>query len=57
MWETDCVQFWRTGLPFELRNVVTAEHERFVSRFATEHQLSVQRFGTTVRFSFEPPSN
>jgi hypothetical protein len=28
MWETDCVQFWRTGLSFELRNVTTAEHDQ-----------------------------
>ncbi len=52
MWETDCVQFWRTGLPFELRNVTTAEHDAFVERFASAHQLSVEREGNTVIFSF-----
>jgi hypothetical protein len=50
MWETDCVQFWRTGLSFELRNVTTAEHDEFVRRFALAHQLATEREGTTVRF-------
>lgn len=52
MWETDCTQFWRTGLPFELRNVTTPEHEAFVQRFADEHQLLAEREGTTVQFRF-----
>ena len=50
-WETDCVQFWRTGMPFELRNVITAEHDEFVQRFAAAHQLLLEREGSTVRFS------
>ncbi len=52
MWETDCVQFWRTGLPFELRNVTTDEHDAFVQRFAEAHQLTVERYGNTVCFGF-----
>ena len=50
MWETDCMQFWRTGLPFELRNVSTAAHEEFVREFADSHQLTVEREGTIARF-------
>jgi hypothetical protein len=50
MWETDCVQFWRTGLPFELRSVTTAEHDEFVQRFAQAHQLRVEREGSVARF-------
>ena len=53
MWEMDCVQFWRTGLPFELRNVTTQEHEAFVERFASAHQLTVEQSGSTVLFGFD----
>ena len=52
MWETDCIQFWRTGLPFELRNVTQPEHESFVVGFAAANQLTVEREGTTVLFTF-----
>jgi hypothetical protein len=57
MWEMDCVQFWRTGLPFELRNVTTDEHAAFVERFAAAHQLTVQREGSNVQFGFGAPPN
>jgi hypothetical protein len=57
MWEMDCVQFWRTGLPFELRNVTTEEHEAFVERFASAHQLTVEQYGSTVLFGFDGLSN
>lgn len=54
LWETDCLQFWRAGLPFQLRDVSTAEHDRFVRQFAAAHDLEVTRDGSTVLF--EPRS-
>jgi hypothetical protein len=55
MWDTDCVQYWRAGLPFELRNVVLPEHHAFVEQFAAAHGLRVSRENTTVVFTFEEP--
>jgi hypothetical protein len=50
LWETDCIQFWRAGQPFQLRDVSTEEHYLFVARFAGAHDLDVSRDGTTVTF-------
>jgi hypothetical protein len=50
MWEADCVQFWRAGQPFELREVTEEEHYLFVAQFAAAHDLAVSREGTTVTF-------
>lgn len=50
LWETDCVQFWRAGMPFALKDVSTEEHFLFVARFSHAHDLSVVREGTTVTF-------
>ena len=50
MWETDCMQFWRAGLPFELRDVVDDAHYMFVARFAAAHDLNVSREGASVIF-------
>jgi hypothetical protein len=54
LWETDCLQFWRAGQPFELRDVSTEEHFLFVARFAKAHELEVRRDGTTVIFQPAP---
>jgi hypothetical protein len=51
LWETDCVQFWRAGQPFELRDVSTEDHHMFVARFANMHNLDVSRDGDRVVFS------
>ena len=50
LWEADCVQFWRAGLPFELRDVTEDEHYIFVAQFSAAHDLAVTRDGTTVVF-------
>ena len=50
LWETDCMQFWRAGLPFELRDVTEEGHYMFVAQFAAAHDLAVMREGTTVVF-------
>ena len=55
LWETDCMQFWRAGLPFELRDVTEEAHYLFVARFSAAHDLVVSREGTTV--VFEPMPN
>ena len=51
LWEADCLQFWRAGLPFELRDVTEEEHYLFVARFSAAHDLVVSREDTTVVFS------
>lgn len=51
LWETDCLQFWRAGRPFELRDVCTDDHFQFVAQFAKAHHLEVQRDGERVYFS------
>ena len=55
LWETDCVQFWRAGLPFELRDVTEESHYLFVARFSAAHDLVVSREGTSV--IFRPTAN
>ncbi|HTG44568.1 MAG TPA: hypothetical protein VK633_08550 [Verrucomicrobiae bacterium] len=52
MWEIDCIQFWRAGLPFQVRNVVTPEHEKFISDFAASHGLLIERAGPVAVFVF-----
>ena len=54
LWETDCVEFWRAGLPFELRDVTEEAHYLFVARFSAAHDLVVSREGTTVVFRAVP---
>ena len=49
------MQFWRAGLPFELRDVTEEAHYLFVARFSAAHDLVVSREGTTV--VFEPMPN
>jgi hypothetical protein len=50
LWETDCLQFWRTGQSFELRDVSAEEHFLFIARFSKAHELAVRREGNTVVF-------
>ena len=50
LWETDCLQFWRAGQPFELRDVRLDEHFRFVAQFSAAHELEVTREGDRVTF-------
>lgn len=50
LWETDCLQFWRAGQPFELRDVSTQDHISFVSQFANAHELEVERDGESIVF-------
>lgn len=51
LWETDCIQFWRAGQPFELRDISTEDHYLFVARFSAAHHLDVSRAGGTVTFT------
>jgi len=53
LWEADCLQFWRAGLPFEVRDVTEEAHYLFVARFSAAHDLVVSREGTSVVFSPE----
>ena len=50
LWESDCLQFWRAGQPFELRDVCTDDHFQFVSQFAKAHELEAECEGETVYF-------
>ena len=51
MWQIDCQNFWRAGLPFEVRDISTDEEIRFVETFATSHHLTYKRQGSTVLFA------
>lgn len=55
LWETDCIQFWRAGQPFQLRDVSTEEHFLFIAQFSNAHNIAVRRDGTVV--TFEPRLN
>lgn len=54
LWETDCLQFWRAGLPFQLRDVTSEDHFLFVARFAKAHNLDIRQDGSTVTFEPRP---
>ena len=54
MWQIDCQNFWRAGLPFEIRDICKDEDIRFIETFATSHNLSYKRQGTTVLFPAAP---
>jgi hypothetical protein len=55
LWQIDCEEFRKVGRPFELRDVTTPEHEKFVEVFSVRHGLWTEREGTTVRFSQKSP--
>jgi hypothetical protein len=50
MWQMDCQNFWRAGLPFEVRNVSEEEDVRFIETFASSHSLNYVRNGETAYF-------
>ena len=50
LWETDCIQFWRAGHPFELRDVSAEDHYQFIASFARAHDLEVRHEGSTITF-------
>jgi hypothetical protein len=50
MWQIDCEEFRKVGRSFELRDVSTPQHERFIEAFSTKHRLTTEREGSTVRF-------
>lgn len=50
-WQMQCGNFANNGLAFDLRDVTTEEHLRFVEVFAKHYGLNVEREGTTVTFS------
>jgi len=54
LWQIDCEEFRKVGRPFELRDVTTPEHEKFVEVFSVRHGLATEREGTTVRFLQKP---
>ena len=51
MWELDCQNFWRAGLPFEVRDVCKEEDIRFIETFATSRNLTYKRQGNNVLFA------
>jgi hypothetical protein len=50
MWQIDCVEFHKVGLPFELRDINSEEHETFAKLFALRNNLHLQREGKNIRF-------
>lgn len=48
MWEVDLIEFWRTGRPFEVREVSTPDQEEVILRFARSRGLKIERAGTTI---------
>lgn len=50
LWQIDCDNFRRALRPFELRDVTTPEHERFVEVFRERYGLKTSCAGTTIRF-------
>jgi hypothetical protein len=50
LWQIDCDNFRRVGRPFELRDVTTMEHERFVEMFCARYDIECIKDGTIVRF-------
>ncbi len=57
LWQIDCEEFRKVGRPFELRDVTTPEHEKFVEAFSVRHGLMNGREGTTVRFFPKTPAS
>ena len=53
LWAVDCAEYVKVGRPFELRDVTTDEHLRFVELFAARHNLKATTKGTTVLFERE----
>ena len=51
MWQLDCQNFWRAGLPFEVRDLCKDEDIQFIETFATSHNLTYRRQGNTVLFA------
>jgi hypothetical protein len=54
LWQIDCDEFRKVGRPFELRDVVSAEHEQFVAVFSVRFGWAIKREGSVVVFS--PPA-
>lgn len=50
MWQIDCESFRRIKKCFELRDVTTEEHVKFVVAFCERYKLKSSRTGSTVRF-------
>jgi hypothetical protein len=50
LWQIDCESFRKVDSRFELRDVTTEEHRRFVSAFASKFRLKVEQNDTTVLF-------
>jgi hypothetical protein len=52
LWEEDLLHFWLTRRSFELRDVITKEHEERALEFARNRELKPRRIGTTIVFHF-----
>ena len=50
LWRMDCENFWRAGTAFELRDVTTEEHKKFVQAFSFLRHIKVSERGTTAYF-------
>jgi hypothetical protein len=48
LWESDLINFWRAGKPFEVRDVTTTEQSLILTQFAASHELDVIREGSKV---------
>jgi hypothetical protein len=48
-WQNDCEDFAHGGTEFELLNVVTPDHHRFVEDYCKAHNNYYVIYGTTAR--------
>ena len=54
MWQIDCETYRKAGRPFELRDVSSEDHLKFVEFFCSRYALTCEKNGTTVRFLIGP---
>ena len=50
LWQIDCENFRKANCPFELMEVVSEEHRKFVRAFAARYGVRCRCRGTTVVF-------
>jgi hypothetical protein len=50
LWQIDCENFRKANCPFELLEVTSEEHRRFVEAFAARYGLRCRYEGTNVVF-------
>jgi hypothetical protein len=50
LWQVDCENFRKTGQRFELRDVNSDEHRRFIEAFAARYDLKFEMADDTAVF-------